>query len=70
MRWRTDRAKALAVEHHVDFVVLCPGNTETTLFAEATPDGLLAALIRGEVPAWLEPIDDGAALPIYRVIPD
>ncbi|MCO5161103.1 MAG: GtrA family protein [Mesorhizobium sp.] len=66
----TDRAKALAVEHDVDFIVLCPGNTETTMFADANPDGLLAALIRGEVPAWLEPTGEGAALRLYRVRPD
>jgi hypothetical protein len=65
-----DGAKELAVEHNVDFVVLCPGNTETTLFADAAPDGLLAALIRGEVPAWLEPSGGNASLRLYRVRPD
>ncbi|MFH2016549.1 MAG: GtrA family protein [Pseudomonadota bacterium] len=54
----------------VGIVAVCPGNSETTLLAEAAPDGLLAALNRGAVPAWLEPIGGGPALRLYRVRPD
>lgn len=54
----------------VGIVAVCPGNSETTLLAEAAPGGLLAALNRGAVPAWLEPIGGGPALRLYRVRPD
>ncbi len=53
----------------IGIVAVCPGNSETRLLAEAAPDGLLAALNRGEVPSWLEPIGSGPALRLYRVRP-
>lgn len=54
----------------VGIVAVCPGNSETTLLAKAAPDGLLAALNRGEIPAWLDPIGGGPALlHLYRVRP-
>lgn len=55
---------------NVGIVAVCPGNSETTLLAKAAPDGLLAALNRAEIPAWLEPIGGGPALQLYRVRPD
>nr|WP_295466738.1 GtrA family protein [Mesorhizobium sp.] len=54
----------------VGIVAVCPGNSETTLLAKAAPDGLLAALNRAEIPAWLEPIGGGPTLQLYRVRPD
>ncbi|MBX3575211.1 MAG: GtrA family protein [Mesorhizobium sp.] len=56
--------------NRVGIVAVCPGNSETRLLAEAAPDGLLAALARGDVPSWLEPIGGGPALRLYRVRPD
>lgn len=63
-------AETLARASKVGIVAVCPGNTETTLLADAAPDGLLAALNQGAVPAWLEPIGGGPALRLYRVRPD
>lgn len=63
-------AESLARANEVGIVAVCPINSETRLLAEAAPDGLLAALNRGAVPAWLEPIGGGPALRLYRVRPD
>ncbi len=66
-----DAARAIVTDHHVGLVALCQGNTETGFLAGRKPDGLLAALTRGEVPSWLEPIEGTAGQPLrlYRVRP-
>jgi hypothetical protein len=50
---------------------MCPGNPETRLLAGAAPDGLIAVLAKGEVPAWLEPVEGKAGpFQLYRVEPE
>lgn len=63
-------AEGLARAAQVGVVAVCPGNSETTLLADAAPAGLLAGLVAGRVPAWLEPANEGAALRLYRVRTD
>ncbi len=64
-----DRAQALLRRAGVGLVAVCPGNGETQVLARAAPGGLLAALVAGDVPGWLEPLDAGPAEPLrlYRV---
>jgi hypothetical protein len=51
-----------------DYLAFCPGAPERHNYAAAAPDGLAAALGRGETPAFLERIPlDGTALAVYRV---
>ncbi len=56
--------------HDVTLVALCPGNDESRVFAERAPHGLLAMLMRGEVPAWLQPVPQGEKSPLqlFRVL--
>lgn len=56
----------------VTLLAFCPGNTETLLLADAEPEGLYADLLKGEVPAYLEPVEGagGAVLRLYRVKPE
>ncbi|HHZ08946.1 MAG TPA: GtrA family protein [Rhizobiales bacterium] len=63
-------ARAVVREEGLSYVALCAGNDETATFAAWAPDGFLAALKEGDVPAWLEPLpgNDGSALAIYRVV--
>jgi len=64
-------ARAAVEKHHVGLVALCRGNSESGLLAATAPDGFLARLMRGSVPAWLEPVTEtrGASLELYRVRP-
>ena len=64
-------ARAIVRAEGLGYVALCPGNDETKTFAAWAPEGFLAELTRGEMPAWLEPLpgNDGRALAIYRVLP-
>ena len=61
-------AKARLAALGVDYVAFCPGAAERHNYAAAAPDGLVAALARGDVPDFLERIPlDGTNLAVYRV---
>jgi hypothetical protein len=52
----------------VTYVAFCPGSPERYTYAATAPDGLAAALGRGEIPVFLERIRlDGTDLAVYRV---
>lgn len=40
-------------------VLIQPGGNETDIYIKAAPNGLMARLIRGDVPAWLDPVPLG-----------
>ncbi len=66
-----DGAAASSVERlralGIDYVAFCPGAPERHNYAAAAPDGLAAALARGDVPDFLERIPlDGTDLAVYR----
>jgi hypothetical protein len=64
-------AEALAGRGNVGIVAMCPGNSETSMLARASPTSLIARLAAGETPAWLEPIDASAGpFRLYRVKPE
>jgi hypothetical protein len=63
-----DEAKERLAALGVDYVAFCPGAPERHNYAAAAPDGLVAALARGDVPDFLERIPlDGTNLAVYRV---
>jgi hypothetical protein len=60
-------ARAQLARLGVDYVAFCPGAPERHIYAAAAPDGLAAALGRGEVPDFLERIPlEGTPLAVYR----
>ncbi|MEO5759337.1 MAG: GtrA family protein [Mesorhizobium sp.] len=63
------QARSIVESHHIGLVAMCRGNPESGLFVRTAPDGFLAGLMRGGVPAWLEPVAEtrGASLELYRV---
>lgn len=62
-----DEARARLAAARVDYLLVCPADADIRFFAARTPDGLIAALLRGDVPAWLEPVSNGTPTSIYRV---
>jgi asparagine N-glycosylation enzyme membrane subunit Stt3 len=70
MTAREETSEALARANGVDYVLLCRGNGETSNYAEAAPQGLLADLVAGRVPRWLErePGTAGEPIEIYRMV--
>lgn len=62
-------AEAIVRSQNVTLVALCPGNDESDALAEWAPGGLMADLMKGNVPPWLEPVASSQDQPLvlYRV---
>jgi hypothetical protein len=64
-----DAARAVIEREHVGLVAICRGNTEEISLGLDAPNGLAAALLRGDLPKWLE-LDQptaGKPIEIYKV---
>ena len=70
--WRGDVANALrTVQHyHVDYVLICPHLSESTIYEAEAPGGFYTQLLRGKVPPWLAPVQLPAYSPyrMWRVV--
>ncbi|WP_424547767.1 hypothetical protein [Shinella zoogloeoides] len=66
------QAEAFLRGAHVTLLAFCGEDTQTRDIAEAEPGGLYADLLKGRVPAYLEPIagTENVALQLYRVRPE
>ncbi|GMB80802.1 hypothetical protein NN6n1_15850 [Shinella zoogloeoides] len=66
------QAEAFLRGAHVTLLAFCGADTQTRDIAEAEPGGLYADLLKGRVPAYLEPVagTENAALQLYRVRPE
>jgi hypothetical protein len=56
--WRGDaaNARATAERYHVDYLLICPNMSESTIYRAEAPKGFYMQLLRGRVPAWLAPV--------------
>ena len=50
-------ARATLAKYRADYLLVCPKSSSTTLFLAAAPNGFYAQLNRGQVPAWLQPVE-------------
>jgi hypothetical protein len=55
-RGSADHAKSMIDRRGIDYVLICPGLSESTIYASQAKDGFYMQLVRGRVPAWLAPI--------------
>jgi hypothetical protein len=63
-----EAAEAFMRRHHLASILIDPTSEETKLFIKTAPDGLMARLARGQIPAWLVKIDLGSkTLARYRI---
>ena len=69
-RGTADNAHAIIEKRHVDYVLLCPGMSESTVYASEAPAGFYMQLAHGKVPAWLSPVTLPKASPfkMWRVV--
>ncbi|HEX8574527.1 MAG TPA: AcrB/AcrD/AcrF family protein [Allosphingosinicella sp.] len=65
-RGSTDNARATIERRGVDYVLICPGLSESTVYSSQAKDGFYMQLVRGQVPAWLQPVPLPADSP-YRM---
>ncbi len=56
--WRGDEANARATigRYAVDYVLICPNMSESTIYSSEAPAGFYARLARGQAPGWLTPV--------------
>jgi hypothetical protein len=68
-RGSPDEAHAIIVRHNVDYVLICPGMSESTIYASQAKQGFYAQLARGQVPTWLLPVTlpKGSPYRMWRV---
>ena len=70
--WRGTEAnaRATALRYHVDYLLICPNLSESTIYRAEAPGGFYAQLMRGKVPYWLQPIPlpDGSPYRMWRVV--
>ncbi len=66
--WRGDAANALRTveRYRIDYVLICPNLSESTIYASEAPKGFYVQLTRGRVPTWLSPVPLPAGSP-YRM---
>jgi hypothetical protein len=62
-----DQAAHIIAARHIRYLVTCDGSYELALYARQAPDGLLAQLRGGRVPAWLNRQPDIGPFQIYAV---
>jgi len=62
-------ARTIAARHGATLMVICTDLAEPHIYAADAPDGLMAQILRGEAPDWLEPVEIGAppALRVWRI---
>ncbi|MBV9931576.1 MAG: AcrB/AcrD/AcrF family protein [Alphaproteobacteria bacterium] len=56
-RESADYARSVIDRRHIDYVLVCPGISESTIYASEAPGGFYMQLMRGQVPKWLAPVD-------------
>ena len=69
-RGTPEAAQAMIARRGIDYVLICPGLSETTVYRAESPNGFYAQLAKGKVPAWLEPVDLGPKSPLtmWRIV--
>lgn len=69
--WRgdADNARRTVDLYRVDYVLICPNMSESTLYSTEARQGFYVQLLRGKVPNWLTPVPLPAASPfrMWRV---
>ena len=69
-RGTAESARATVERRGIDYVLICPGLSESTVYSSQAKDGFYMQLVRGKVPGWLQPIPLPAKSPyrMWRVV--
>jgi hypothetical protein len=69
-RGSPERARAIMAKYKADYLLICPMMSQSTVFKAEAPNGFYAQLDKGQVPAWLQPVNLGPKNPMkmWRVV--
>jgi hypothetical protein len=56
-RGSPDHARQIVERRGIDYVLICPGLSESTIYSSEAPKGFYVQLAKGQVPGWLQPIE-------------
>ncbi|PHP17233.1 hypothetical protein CG471_23880 [Sphingobium sp. IP1] len=66
-----DAFRPIAAKHHATYLLVCPNFPEGTIYQSRSPRGFYADLMRGTIPAWLQPVTLKTAMTLpytlYRI---
>mgnify|MGYP003576008080 CR=1 FL=1 len=51
------QAHRIVTEYRSDYLMFCPDMSTATIFMSEAPNGFYGQLVRGQVPAWLQPVE-------------
>jgi hypothetical protein len=65
-----EEAHALIRKRHATLIAVCPDIYEPAVYATRAPNGLMAQLLHGKAPEWLQPVDiaPGSNIRFWRVL--
>lgn len=65
------QARRIITEYRSDYLLVCPDMSTATIFISETPNGFYGQLMKGKVPAWLQPIElpKNSPFKMWRVVP-
>lgn len=63
------QAKAAMTKRGAEYLITCDGSFELHVYQREMPNGFVAQMRRGKVPAWLVPLPDIGPFHIYRFDP-
>jgi hypothetical protein len=56
-RGDAEQAHRIVSEYRGDYLLICPDMSTATIFMSEAPKGFYGQLVRGKVPAWLQPVE-------------
>src|SRR3546814_1909260 len=56
-RGSAENARATVMRRGIDYVLICPGLSESTIYRSRAPKGFYVQLSRDQVPDWLERVE-------------
>lgn len=64
------RAHELVRKRHATLIAVCPDIFEPSVYATRAPNGMMAQLLDGKAPAWLQPVDlaPGSHMRFWKVV--
>lgn len=63
-------AHRIVTEYRSDYLLICPDMSTATIFMSEAPNGFYGQLVRGQVPAWLQPVElpKNSPFKMWRVV--
>ena len=64
------QAHRIVTAYGSDYLMICPDMSTATIFMSEAPEGFYGQLVRGKVPAWLEPVElpESSPFKMWRVV--